>query len=367
MDPLILVKAHSKSNNRSKSGPKTSVILYLLTQYGLADLLNKIGFTSNSIFFSVTDLYTDLKRHQDTPDIQYYQDKYDLSKYLTIKIKDNFYLNAIEQNLENKFFRRVIVSILNAFKATKAVDINALLAEERIYWKFLLGKCIYGSSVPKPSLLLNHVGNHLKSLSTYLDPITILQLDKLGIYCKDIFELFLNVFLHLDDWLVNKTVTNLYEKKIGVLDLLLAEIVKRIFNHFYSVEQQHQALTEKNIIKLLKLNSRIINNIYKCDVLHSSPSQYNDNALITILGKKSRQPANQNSKKKQTQDNILNSPDHRFDATFGGIESLYTIPSSSPGIGGSINPFVEIDNEGCFIKSDWIKPLEELIKYLPRS
>jgi hypothetical protein len=223
-------------------------------------------------------------------------------------------------------------------------------------------------TVTKVELELNfHVKNHLKSLSTYLDPITLLQLQKLGIHCGNIFDLFIEVFLHLDDWLVNKSVTNLYEKRVGVLDLVLAEIVKRIFKHFYDIEQKHQPLTEQNIMKLLKINSKIINNIYTCDVLHSSPSQYNDNALISILSKKSRQPANQNSKKKQVQENILNSPDHRFDATFNGVESLYNVPTSNPGIGGSINPFAIIDEEGCFIKPDWAQPLDELVKYLPRS
>jgi hypothetical protein len=120
-------------------------------------------------------------------------------------------------------------------------------------------------------------------------------------------------------------------------------------------------------MRLLKITDRVIKNIYVCDVLHSSPSQYNDNALISILGKKSRQPANQNSRKKQVQENILNSPDHRFDITFNGVESLYNVPTSNPGIGGSINPFCIIDQDGCICKPDWASPLDELLQYLPRG
>jgi hypothetical protein len=358
MDPLIIVKAHSKSVKKSKSGAKTSVILYLLTQYGLNGTLEKFGFSSNSLIFTENDIYTDRMNGIEVPEY--------LHNFVSIKIKDNIYINIKEEYLENKYYRRIVTSIINAFKSIKKCSLDQINMDI-YFWKFLLGKCIYGNAISKDALLINHVNNHLKSLSTYLDPITIMQLDKLDIHCKNIYELFAEVFLKLDDWLVNKTVTNLYEKKISVLELLLAELVKRIFKHFYDIEQKHQALTKDNIGKLLKINSKIINNIYACDVLHSSPSQYNDNALISILGRKIRQPANQNSRKKQIQENILNSPDHRFDATFGGIESLFTIPSSNPGIGGSINPFAIIDEEGCLIEPDWIKPLKELTKYLPRS
>jgi hypothetical protein len=367
MDPLIVVKAHNKATKKSKGSPKTSVALYLLTRYGLSDTLKALGFDENGIGFTEYDLYNECRKPTWVNNLSLSNPE----EYLSIKIKDDIYINVKEcymsdDQLKNKYFRRVVSSILNAFRAIKRCNIEFINSGIN-FWKFLLGKCIYGNDIQKDALLLNHVQNHLISLSTYLDPVTFLQLYSLGITSKDIYELFMEVFMHLDEWLVNKTVTNLYEKRVGVLDLFLAEIVKKIFRSCYAIKQRNQEITPELVSRLLKINSKSITKIYVCDVLHTSPSQYNDNALISILSKKSRQPANQNSKKKQLQENILNSPDHRFDPSFGGVESLFTIPSSNPGVGGSINPFAFIDNNGCFIKSDWASPLDELVKYLPRS
>jgi hypothetical protein len=42
------------------------------------------------------------------------------------------------------------------------------------------------------------------------------------------------------------------------------------------------------------------------------------------------------------------------------------IPSSSPGVAGTINPFCEIDEDGNILTVPWAEPVEELASAIPQ-
>ena len=49
------------------------------------------------------------------------------------------------------------------------------------------------------------------------------------------------------------------------------------------------------------------------------------------------------------------------------VESITTIPSSSPGVGGSINPFCVISHEdGSILRAPWSKDVDGLSTYIPQ-
>jgi hypothetical protein len=376
-EPLIMVNAHAKANSgKNRNKARTSVILYLLATHGLKKTLQKFGF-------SLKDLYI-------------YHEPVKNKEYISIKIKDPIKFKDSElesqalylicrdslcdnNSVQNRLFRRIIVAIINAMKdpaINLGIDANAFNGQNKEYnnlyvnplegalipWKMILGKVIHGNQLLDNQILL-FVNNHLTSLNTYLDPFTTLQLKHLDIDCKDIYDLFIQVFINFDQWMLTKKITNLYEKKIGVSELLHQETIKYIFNRYYNKQNTNPELTEKNFLSLIKMNSYIIKKIYLSQLFHKSHTAFNDNWLLTIGAKKYRQPANQKKRTVGRKD-ILTDKEQFFDPSYAGVETLTSIPNSNPGVAGTINPFLLIDEFGCIIQPAWTKELDELKNHI---
>ena len=235
---------------------------------------------------------------------------------------------------------------------------------ESKYWKVILGKCCYGMNV-KAAMAINHAEPHLASVSTLLDHMTRQALNRMNIPCENIYDMFYQVFINLDSWLVNHQPNNLYDKKIGVLESLLSDIVKNTFRKFYEQSRQQKIITTKSVRRLLKLHNKSISKIYQNNIVRSNPSVYNDNWLLSIGGKKVRERANQFKSTRGA--NLLRSKEHLLHPSMVIVESITTIPSSSPGVGGSINPFCVIDYEdGSVLQAPWSEEVETLAPYIPQ-
>lgn len=354
-EAVLTIKAHSKKSSRPrKKDIKTTILLYLLVIYGLHGVKKLFGLEEQELFFSNTN------------ELQH------SLEYEVFKCKEHVYLNVNRSKMTNTNIRRIVASILymlQFFVTTKAEDgfsVNDLVDPEARYWKVILGKSIYGMSV-KNSLAINHADIHLDSLSTYLDPLTKKSLSKLNIECTDIYEMFYQIFINLDDWLVNHQPNNLFDKKLGVLESLLSDIIKNTFIRFYDFGKQQKVISPKVVKRLLKMHCNKINGIYSNNIIRSNPSQYGDNWLLTIGMKKVRERANQDRGGSQGA-NLLGSKEHQLHASMALVESITTIPSSSPGVGGSINPFCLIDEEdGTILRPPYAAEVEKISAYLPNK
>jgi hypothetical protein len=283
--------------------------------------------------------------------------------------KQKCYLIVDRQKfLNDVHVRRVVASLLYMLKffstGSDSYNIDMLLDPSNDYWRVILGKYCYGMHT-NYAVAISNANLHLASVSTYLDIMTKRSLDRLGIPCENIYEMFYQVFINLDSWLVNHQPNNLYDKKIGVLESLLSEVVKSTFHNFYDQSRRQKVLTEKSVEKLLKMSQKTVSRIYTCSMVRSNPSIYNDNWLLSIGGKKVRERANQNKSTRGT--NLLKSAEHKLHPSMCVVESIMTIPSSSPGVAGTINPFCEIDREdGAILPVPWAKYVEELSPFIPQ-
>ena len=97
-----------------------------------------------------------------------------------------------------------------------------------------------------------------------------------------------------------------------------------------------------------------------------SPSQYNDNWLLSVGAKKTRQNSsiNKNSSKGGSTSKT-STPEHRFHPSMAVVESIIAFSSSNPGISGTINPFLEIDSHGFIHKPDYAAEVDAILPYLP--
>jgi hypothetical protein len=173
------------------------------------------------------------------------------------------------------------------------------------------------------------------------------------------------VFFNIDTWLLNYSPNDLFEKRIGGADLVLINVVKVIFTRFYDVMKKNKVITLKNIRTMLRLDPACITNVWDRPNLQQNSSHYNDNMLLSIMIKKSRQSSSQDDRSKKST-NLITAKEHQFHPSFVAIESILAISTSSPGTSGDINPYAVIDKMGYFRKDKmpWYKEIAPLTKYL---
>lgn len=349
-EAVLTVRAfHKKGAKPKKRDLKSTLLLYLLCRYGFHGVMKLFELDGKDLYFSEEPVMNS-------------------QEYECFYCKSKCYLVVSREKFKNIKVRRIVASFLYMLsfftRGEESFNIEMLLDPQCRYWKVILGKCCYGMSV-KAAMAINHAEPHLASVSTLLDHMTKQALGRMGIQCNDVYDMFYQVFIKLDDWLVNHQNNDLYDKKIGVLETLLSDIVKSTFRRFYDQSRQQKIITAKSVRKLLKLHNKSINKIYANSIVRSNPSVYNDNWLLSIGGKKVRERANQYKNQRGT--NLLKSKEHLLHPSMVVVESITAIPSSSPGVGGTINPFCEIDHEdGSILHVPWAAEVEELAPYIPQ-
>lgn len=350
IESIITTKIHYKQRKRAKRDIKTALLLYPLSHFGLLGTYQHFNIDPSTIQF------VDSENLTAPEDIMY------------IKVREGIYVK-VKPELMQGDYSRIVASLVYCLRYYKEATIPDIYDPSGVIWKIILGKSIYGLST-KSTLAHNHAEKHFTSLATYLDPLTQAELAKQNIFCNDIYDLLITVFKSIDGWIANYKPNNLYDKKLGVLELIMSELVETIFKKMYG-NPNDQKLTLKTVRAILRMPSKKIAGLYKCGAVRGSTQIYGDNELLTIQGKKIRQPISQEtpgkqrSSKKKAGGNIIGSDEHQFDTSALVHESILSIPSSNPGDGGDINPYAPISHDGSLLKPDYASDLEELESYLP--
>lgn len=348
-ESLVTVKVHNKGKKHSKKQVTPTVVHYLLCKYGLNMTLDIFSIKKEDCFV------VDKINEKDTDDYEYFGCR------KTPKTKPQIYLKVKKELLDSEHTKqsRVIACILYLLNNFKKHTIEDLYDPSCTIYKIMLGKLIHGTNIVD-AMALNYMNNHMASLDSYLDPITQGRLKHMGIFVNNIYDLFVYVFWEIDHMLIHNAHSDLYDKRIDILDtLLVSTIVKSIYYSFYAAESRSK-VNSKLVARLLKINSRKIISIYESKIVRMNPSRYNDNWLLSVGSKKVRL-----HKIKSTDVNLLSAPEHRFHPSFGYVESLIAFSQSNPGSSGTINPFLPIDSNGFIVKEAYAAELDEISKYLP--
>lgn len=347
-DNLITTAIHRRPETvrKSKTKLQTTTMVYLLARFGLTETMARFGITSEQLYTTTT------------PD-SVSEDWY------VFACKGGVYLIVKKDLMADVTARRVVASLnylLTVFKFFKHED---LYAADHVAYRVMLGKCCFGAEC-NPARACSQADAHLSSIESYLDPFTRAELATQGIVCTDLYDLLYQISLHMDEWLTNHSPNDLYEKKLGVIELILHAMTIDVFHRCYDI-MKRKVLSQKDVRALLKFRTSRINNIYACPLVRS-PNGVHDNELLTVMGKKHRYPANSETTKHRggSGSNPINAPEHRFHPSFPGVESALTIPTSSPGVSGSINPYIEITRgSGYFVHPTWSKEVDAINKLLP--
>ena len=229
-----------------------------------------------------------------------------------------------------------------------------------MYYKTVLGKYTYPSNT-NAQLLFDNARKHLETTDTLLDPPAQYQLSQIGIKVKDIYELLLVAFFNIDQWIVGYNPTNLYEKKIGALDQIMAPLVAIVNSKLFQiVNNRNEGLTQETVKRFTTSASQHESWLMGNSMFRANPTICNDNWLIAIGASKFR--SLENTETKASPNGGRNMPVALLKAHPSQlvVESILTLPPSNPIVGGNVNPMLRIDEDGNIIKPDWADEIDHV-------
>ena len=307
---------------------------------------------------------------------------HDPNEYIYFKCRDDVYLKVKREVMDSVVTKRFVLDLLDIIKMkTNGYMFEQLYSAE--FYKTILGKQLYPNTL-NDDLAHNHACDHLDSLEDYLDEHTRDNLDNYlneyfgskikrtdrnhRYHCNNIYELFLLVLTNIDDWISSYIPNNLLTKCLENIESLIMVdegVGTGIFTKVYNA-QKSKKFYKTEIENTFKLTATVvIKRIQNVAMLQSLNGLYNDNVLVSVLAKKSR-PNSSKKNRKKNKENLLKSKEYQFHSSVMAVEDILNIPSSSPGITGDINPYLQIDDHGNFLeeKMPWYATVKSLDKHL---
>jgi hypothetical protein len=350
---IITTKIHQRQYKPTKEDILTALILYPICWYGWRKTLE---------IFDINPEDVEFVQHPNREDNTY--------EYICIREKDNdsIWMKTrpellSEKDAESRTKARVIASILyvltyfDKYPQTMFSDNKALISyltddPDNVVWKVILGKSIYGIDENERKAI-GYSEHHLSSMTTYLDATTKVNLEASGVYVNDVMELIVYIFKNIDSHVVKRTPSDLSNKRINMIDLLLGSVVQKLFRRVFNYTNHKSGITG-DASKIFRLPIKSFTALNKSGaILAINPSTYNDNALISVLAGKKRTTHSSGTISRKQGVNIQ-STDHRYHPTWSVVESATSISIQHPDISGDINALAcQIDDAGNIVIPDF--------------
>jgi len=330
----LQVKLHKKTSAKKRRPP---IILYHLAKYGFEQTMEMYG---------AKDIVTIVDKTSDDETLDW------------VRIGDGFYIQAPMKSFRDQHIRRIICSLVVIYKFWKRIDcVETLMGHE--YYQVALGKYAY-STITSVQLLYNNASDHLNMNETMLDPVAIYQQKSIGIEANNMDELLLYMFNNMDALLADRSANNLYTKKIGCQDQMLSGVVQKFNNDLFKYIINSRGGISKESVKQVMHSNTYMKWLSQSRMFRGMPDIYNDNYLLSIGAKRFRSVDNMEvASDAQTQNSLPISLLKAHPSQLV-VESILSIPSSSPIVTGTINPFLEVDSDGNIIKPEWAEEIADV-------
>jgi hypothetical protein len=321
-----------------RSANKTPILLYHLCEYGLLATLKLYKFIPGETLQLVEQ---DLHREG----------------FVYFKVKDTIFIEVKESEMTDKFKRRVILSLMYIFAGYSKFTLDMLYYDTHGYFKLALGHYTY--AVDKQALLYKNAEEHLLAVRNMMDPAASYAISMIGLTCTNVFELLEQAFYKIDEWLIYRP-TNLYDKRLGSLDHMLAGLIRHITSEQFKIMRNRAGVNHTTIARFMR---RAPTRWIGGSIFRPNPEACNDNWLLTIGAKRFRSLEAMETQGRNARSNkasvAMSADIKRAHPSNLVIESVLAIPSSSPIISGTINPYAEIDTDGNFKRPDDLAKLVE--------
>jgi hypothetical protein len=324
---VITTKIHQRKRGRgNKRTDRTPLLIYHLSKMSFTDTMTYYGFQPGEITVIGECVPTEGYSH--------------------IALSDNVHLKIANTAFDNLYKRRVIASYLVCLEEYPKFSIRDLLNPNPIYYKTVLGKFTCPANT-NGQLLYDNAEKHLATTDSLLDPPTQSQLASIGVIANNIYELMHVVFFNIDRWITNYDPTDLSLKKIGALDQIMSGVVTNINSkQFKVVNRKNAALSPEDVRKIITGSSQYESWLVGNICFRANPTCCNDNYLFSVGTKRFRSLANTETKTKatSTEKRKTGVPLAMLKAHYSNltVESVCSLPPSSPIVTGEINPYLEI-------------------------
>lgn len=317
-----------------KAKYKTPIILYLLAKHGFTKTMEMLSYGGKIVLTDTCDT---------------------CDNYVWVKITDEIYIRVDKDVYKEEKVGRIIASLSVIYKVNRRFDINVI--HDSVYYRVVLGKLTFPSA-PNNVLREQNAAEHLAMNDSMLDEPSLENFRSIGLNVNSIDDLCIEIFNNIDEYLASSRLNDLYKKKLASLDKLTGKLIERFnLKLFNQIINAKPGLTSDSVKRLMFSAGQHCKWMIGSQLFRSMPTIINDNALLTITGKKFRAFGNIEMSKdaKRTNMPIEHLKSHPSSII---VESIQTVPTS--GIAnGSINPYLNIDNDGTFIIDEELKKMVE--------
>lgn len=368
-DHVVTAKIHLRNYKPSTDDLKTVLLLYPLVKFGLRDTLRRYGIHPDHVSMTV-------EHDEEDENFEYFCIRPEMatSKGLYMKVSKSVLSTKLDTRDRIKmqvitalhYILQYFVRCHNTSYTDNSRLVDFLMHDpEFTVYKVILGKTIFGLNYESELQVAGHIKDHLHSLEIYMDPETKRKLAGIGVYCDDVYDLIQYISENIDKYVANYFPSNIYNKQLNVLDLLLGGLVTFLFKRIYGQTNNRKGdrpFQLNEIVSSFRISNRTLMKIYNCTgLIYGNSAIYNDNGLVAALGRRKRATftttpvgENRGSKKGGGDVNLLHDPAHRSHSSAFVVESGLRVQNTDPTMSGTINPFCKFNDDGNIVVDDWL-------------
>lgn len=214
-------------------------------------------------------------------------------------------------------------------------------------WRVLMGYILWGDE-PTKGKLVEDVEAHLKSLDGYVDFEVRRMMRDQGVYCNDIYDLFVYIIENMNEMLLSNSnqVSSMYGKQLMVLRYVLSDINNEMFQFLFKITSNNKkAVTKESLESIMsdyfkpKLIFRITSGTSHGEV--SSVACPGDNKFFKVTSVLVQQ--SETAGKGKSHDTKPVDASLYLDASQAEVGSYCVLPKSNPFGRNRINPYLMDD------------------------
>ena len=338
---LVIAKLFHGSFN-TKSG-NTTIVHYMLAKFGFLGTLKRFGISKNDISF--VEMVGD-----DTQKYEYFAGKaFDdpvAGPGLFLRVKKTIF------NDDQSF--KFVVNLLYAVSFFNIQNIENVYVDKGSVWKVILGIILFNDRA-EPKAYSN-AESHIKTVDHFIDPLTKRRFNTFGVIVDDIYDVLVYIFIHIDSFMVNNLVQDIFNSRLDVLNGILVESYSRkITLDIYALGKRTN-IKLKDVKSALSFNPMLFNmpaGGKKDDGEHykAPPEIVGDNYLFSGGLNKIR---------------LGGRAEHRLHPSFCAAESIGAFVGKYIGKTGYLNPYIPTDKNLAIVRPAYIGEIEAIIPYLPK-
>jgi hypothetical protein len=292
---------------------------------------------------------------------KYIKDKYAVATTLRLAVRNTQYDFIVASMVAGVFY---IVELFSQRLLPEYIDGST---DELRLWRILLGHLIFppGGSEGR---LVDDVNNHLETVDEYLDILSREDLEKDGVQCSDIYDLFMRVIETFNQRVTKSgsRIASMADKRLVVLKFALYDIRKAIYMMSYMLKSKAKKRlladdVKKIMRKFLKYNLAVEMNTGHGEVTSiSSPGDSMYFKLTSTLVPQTNSSGMESGGSKSQAS--MADPSKFLHPTIAEVGSFSNLPKSDPSGRSRVNPYLTVEADGTIVHKPQFAALLESVQ-----